>query len=57
LLRRMLRRRLRCSFCGRTHDEVTRLVAGASAHICDRCIEKCVGVLEANGGWTRPAQP
>ncbi|MGZ9104241.1 MAG: ClpX C4-type zinc finger protein [Rhodoplanes sp.] len=27
-----------------------RLVAGASAYICDTCIVKCVAVLEAHGG-------
>jgi ATP-dependent protease Clp ATPase subunit len=43
--------RLRCSFCRREADAVERLVAGASAHICDRCIAKCVAVLEQHGGF------
>jgi hypothetical protein len=42
---------LRCSFCGRDADAVARLVAGASAHICDQCITKCVTVLEQHGGF------
>jgi hypothetical protein len=37
---------LRCSFCGRDAGDVQRLVAGASAHICDACINQCVRVLE-----------
>ncbi|HVY59340.1 MAG TPA: ClpX C4-type zinc finger protein [Xanthobacteraceae bacterium] len=45
------RRRLRCSFCGRRDTEVNRLVAGASAFICDDCIAKCVTVLHDNGGF------
>jgi hypothetical protein len=43
--------RLRCSFCGRDADAVARLVAGASAHICDQCITKCVAILEQHGGF------
>ena len=48
----MLRRnpRLRCSFCRREADAVARLVAGASAHMCDGCITKCVAVLQQQGG-------
>jgi len=49
--------KLRCSFCGKNEDEVARLVAGASAHICDKCIGKCVSVLEAHGGFAPPAGP
>jgi hypothetical protein len=52
----IFRRRLRCSFCRRREDEVARLVGGAAAYICDQCIEKCVGVLKANGGWIEPGQ-
>jgi hypothetical protein len=47
--------RLRCSFCGRDADAVGRLVAGASAHICDQCITKCVAVLEQHGGFVPAA--
>jgi hypothetical protein len=47
---RLLRPRLRCSFCKRSAADVGRLVAGASAHICDECITKCIAVLEQHGG-------
>ena len=47
---RLLRPRLRCSFCNRSAADVGRLVAGASAHICDECITKCIAVLEQHGG-------
>jgi hypothetical protein len=50
-------RKLHCSFCGKSENEVARLVAGASAHICDECIGKCVSVLEAHGGLAPPARP
>lgn len=31
-----------CTFCGKRHDEVERMVAGPKACICDECIELCV---------------
>ena len=36
---------LRCSFCGKTQDEVTRLVEGPGVYICDQCIEFCNTLL------------
>ena len=30
--------RLSCSFCGKSEDQVKRLVAGAKALICDECV-------------------
>lgn len=34
----MFRSQLRCSFCGRHHSEVAKLVSGRQAYICDQCI-------------------
>lgn len=34
-----------CSFCGKTQDEVTRLVEGPGVYICDQCIEFCNTLL------------
>ena len=34
-----------CSFCGKTQDEVTRLVEGRGVYICDSCIEFCNSLL------------
>ncbi len=34
-----------CSFCGKSQDEVTRLVEGPGVYICDRCIEFCSTLL------------
>ena len=36
---------IRCSFCGKTQDEVTRLVVGPGVYICDNCIEFCNALL------------
>ncbi len=33
--------RYRCSFCGKSQDEVRRLIAGPQVYICDVCIEIC----------------
>lgn len=37
---------IRCSFCGKSHDEVKRLVAGPGVYICDECIETCFEILD-----------
>lgn len=34
-----------CSFCGKSQDEVTRLVEGPDVYICDSCIEFCNALL------------
>lgn len=35
-----------CSFCGRTEDDVERLISGPQVYICDHCVRLCVSVLE-----------
>ncbi|MDA1353993.1 MAG: ATP-dependent Clp protease ATP-binding subunit ClpX [bacterium] len=35
-----------CSFCGKTQEMVTRLVAGPGIYICDECIKVCYSVIE-----------
>ena len=36
---------IRCSFCSKTQDEVTRLVEGPGVYICDNCIDFCASLL------------
>src|SRR5690606_7059643 len=36
---------LDCSFCGRKKPETSLLIAGISAHICDKCIEQAHGIV------------
>jgi ClpX C4-type zinc finger protein len=38
---------LRCSFCNRTQAEVRKLIAGATALICDECIKVCTEIVRA----------
>ena len=40
------RGRLKCSFCGKTQEQVRRLVAGPGVYICDECIELCREIIE-----------
>lgn len=35
-----------CSFCGKSHSEVRKLIAGPGVYICDSCITICKGILE-----------
>jgi ATP-dependent Clp protease ATP-binding subunit ClpX len=35
-----------CSFCGRSHAEVRKLIAGPGVYICDNCINVCKGILD-----------
>jgi ATP-dependent Clp protease ATP-binding subunit ClpX len=35
-----------CSFCGKSHSEVRKLIAGPGVYICDSCITVCKGILE-----------
>lgn len=36
---------LRCSFCGKGHEEVRKLIAGPTVYICDECIELCNEIM------------
>ena len=35
-----------CSFCGRSHSEVRKLIAGPGVYICDSCITVCKNILD-----------
>ncbi|MGL4736586.1 MAG: ATP-dependent Clp protease ATP-binding subunit ClpX [Cellulosilyticaceae bacterium] len=38
--------KLRCSFCGKSQEQVRRLIAGPQVYICDECIELCSEIIE-----------
>ena len=37
---------IKCSFCGKTQEQVRKLVAGPGVYICDECIELCNEIIE-----------
>ncbi len=37
---------LNCSFCGKSQDRCSKLVAGPGVYICDECIEVCINILK-----------
>ena len=48
-----------CSFCGKRHDEVNKLIAGPDVNICDECVHLCGEIVSedrARKGTTRTAE-
>ena len=41
---------LKCSFCGKSQDQVRKLVAGPGVYICDECIDLCTEIVEEELG-------
>lgn len=48
---------LRCSFCGKTQEMVTRMIAGSGVCICNECIELCQHVLDDEGYVAQKKKP
>mgnify|MGYP000635711717 CR=1 FL=1 len=40
----------RCSFCGKSQEQVRKLIAGQGVYICDECIELCNEIIEEDLG-------
>ena len=38
--------RFKCSFCGKSQDQVKKLIAGPDVYICDECVELCNEILD-----------
>lgn len=36
----------RCSFCGKSQDQVKRIIAGSGVYICDECVELCSEIIK-----------
>jgi len=39
-----------CSFCGKSHSEVKKLIAGPGVYICNECVDVCANILEKELG-------
>ncbi len=47
----------RCSFCGKTQDQVRRLIAGSGGvYICDECVELCRDIIREEQGEAAPSR-
>ena len=40
------KKNIRCSFCGKSQDEVDRMIAGPGVYICNECIRVCSSIVE-----------
>ena len=55
--------KLQCSFCGKSQDDVRKLIAGPTVYICDECIELCNDIIaeeweeEKSKGLSQLAKP
>ena len=39
---------VRCSFCGKSQDDVEKLIAGPGVYICDECVDLCMDIVEGS---------
>ena len=46
----MVKRKNRCSFCGRGEDEVALLLSGLNGYICDECVRQAEKIISENMG-------
>lgn len=52
---------LKCSFCGKSQEQVRKLIAGPGVYICDECVELCNEILDeelmGTSGEMNPSNP
>ena len=51
---------LKCSFCGKSQEQVRKLIAGPGVYICDECVDLCNEILDEElfeAGSNMPAPP
>ncbi len=48
---------LTCSFCGKSQDEVKKLIAGPTVYICDECIELCNDIIDEESRLDQTIDP
>jgi ATP-dependent Clp protease ATP-binding subunit ClpX len=45
---------IRCSFCGKSQDDVHRVIAGPGVYICNECVELCQEIIDENYAAPQP---
>ena len=48
---------LTCSFCGKSQDEVKKLIAGPTVYICDECIDLCNDIIDEESRLDQVSDP
>jgi ATP-dependent Clp protease ATP-binding subunit ClpX len=48
---------LKCSFCGKSQEQVRKLIAGPGVYICDECVDLCNEILDEELLDTNPQSP
>ncbi|MDX1976401.1 MAG: ATP-dependent protease ATP-binding subunit ClpX [Pseudanabaenaceae cyanobacterium bins.68] len=48
---------LKCSFCGKSQEQVRKLIAGPGVYICDECVDLCNEILDEEIFSTPPIHP
>lgn len=48
--------KMKCSFCGKTQEQVRKLVAGPGVYICDECVKLCDEIVEEEVNDTEPVE-
>lgn len=48
---------IRCSFCGKTQDQVMRMIAGPNVYICDECIDLCCSIIDDEADYKERRRP
>jgi ATP-dependent Clp protease ATP-binding subunit ClpX len=48
---------LKCSFCGKSQEQVRKLIAGPGVYICDECVELCNEILDEDLMESRHPKP
>lgn len=48
-------RKVSCSFCHKTQDQVSRMIAGDGVYICNDCVELCQSIIEDEPAYNRPS--
>ena len=51
------KRPVRCSFCGKHQEQVSRIIAGPGAYICNECVQLCMSILEDAGDDVEEERP
>ena len=48
---------LKCSFCGKSQHQVTKIIAGPGVYICDECIALCNEIIVSETSGHDPVTP